>query len=172
MVEAILAGMYPPILPDPSSWPANYAVGDELEWASGGEYTWYEDVLDWPASYHDPVGVVLHHTASYPTDCIVNMGDIANLHTYGDGYGYGDVGYHIIVCQDDTGIYIYENRFSGDVSSDRDPWGNLYVVGAHSYPNTGYVGVALLGEFSDEAPTDQEMDSGIRYINGDLKIEF
>ncbi|OGJ54583.1 hypothetical protein A3D11_01955 [Candidatus Peribacteria bacterium RIFCSPHIGHO2_02_FULL_49_16] len=103
----------------------------------------------WPLQYASDVRmIVIHHTA-------LKIGDderspkerVQALYEYhADGKGWGDIGYHYIVDEEGN---IYEGRHGGD-----------RVVGGHAYCwNTGTVGIALLGNFEIEKPTQAQIKS-------------
>ena len=90
--------------------------------------------------------VVVHHTAGanavpdWPTE----VRSIWYLHTFTNGWG--DIGYNYLI--DPNGV-IYEGRAGGS-----------YVIGAHfSCRNTNTAGIALLGTYSNVAPTNAALAS-------------
>ncbi|PIP65086.1 hypothetical protein COU77_01780 [Candidatus Peregrinibacteria bacterium CG10_big_fil_rev_8_21_14_0_10_49_16] len=110
--------------------------------AQGGLYRW-------PQQYSPQVQLlVLHHTAlAVGTDTRSPRERVQALYEYhSDGKGWGDIGYHFIVDEEGT---IYEGRAGGDA-----------VIGGHAYCwNTGTVGIALLGNFELEQPTQDQINS-------------
>jgi len=104
------------------------------------------DSPGWTPEYENFTHIIIHHTATPNTDTnwAARVRSIWNYHTYDNGWG--DVGYNYLI--DPEGI-IYEGRAGGDD-----------VVGGHaSGHNTGTMGVAFLGTFSDVEPTDAALDS-------------
>ena len=100
----------------------------------------------WTQQYANVTHIIIHHTATpnTDTDWAARVLSIWNYHTYDNGWG--DVGYNYLI--DPNGI-IYEGRAGGDD-----------VVGGHaSGHNTGTMGVAFIGTFSDTEPTDAALDS-------------
>ncbi len=103
----------------------------------------------WPLQYSKGVKlIVVHHTA------IPNTGEkrssteqMRALYTmHANGKGWGDIGYHYVIGDDGK---IYEGKAGGD-----------YVVGGHVYcGNVGTVGIALMGNFEIELPTQTQMRS-------------
>ena len=105
-----------------------------------------QDSPGWTQQYANVTHIIIHHTATpnTDTDWAARVLSIWNYHTYDNGWG--DVGYNYLI--DPDGI-IYEGRAGGDD-----------VIGGHaSGHNTGTMGVAFLGTFSDTEPTDAALDS-------------
>lgn len=158
--EAIFYGeifdMYPPqpIWPQTDDFPDAYDVGYELCLEYGICWGW--NTLDWLAQSHTPDTLVVHYTAGEIwSDCDTYLQYVADLHTFTNGWG--DVGYNLLVCEDNAGVHVYEGRWSGDSDPGRDPWLTLWSAGAHSFPNTGTVGVALvMGPGRDPTATEFE----------------
>jgi len=104
--------------------------------------------------------LVVHHTGT-PN----RPSDPADLVRYVYQYdtqtrGYSDIGYNFLI---DHRGNIYEGRYSrryGDepiTGEDHDGWG---VVAAHAEQmNTGTCGICLIGDFSDQRPTDAALGS-------------
>ena len=104
------------------------------------------DSPGWTPEYENFTHIIIHHTATpnTDTDWVARVRSIWNYHTY--DRGWGDVGYNYLI--DPNGI-IYEGRAGGDD-----------VIGGHASPhNIGTMGVAFLGTFTDEEPTDAALDS-------------
>ncbi|MBI3619374.1 N-acetylmuramoyl-L-alanine amidase [Candidatus Peregrinibacteria bacterium] len=110
--------------------------------ASGRSYLW-------PQSYSPNVRLlVIHHTAMTVTgetrSPLERMRALYQYHTV--NRSWGDIGYHYVI--DENG-QIYEGRAGGD-----------YVVGGHAYcHNIGSIGIALMGNFSVEQPTQAQTQS-------------
>ena len=106
-------------------------------------------IYRWPLQYSKSVKlIVVHHTA------IANAGDIRSsgekmqdlYAMHANGRGWGDIGYHYVISDDGK---IFEGKAGGD-----------YVVGGHVYcGNIGTVGIALMGNFELELPTQTQMRS-------------
>ncbi len=106
--------------------------------------------LTWPVEQNKSIKkVVLHHTGEYidnttqmrrtPRD---HIRAIYQYHTINKDWG--DIGYNFII--DKLGN-IYEGRYGGP-----------QTVGAHTaYHNVGTVGIALMGNFEHEEPTDNQI---------------
>ncbi|MBI1813014.1 N-acetylmuramoyl-L-alanine amidase [Candidatus Peregrinibacteria bacterium] len=103
----------------------------------------------WPQSYSPSVRLlVIHHTAMTVTgetrSPLERMRALYQYHTV--NRSWGDIGYHYVI--DENG-QIYEGRAGGD-----------YVVGGHAYcHNVGSIGIALMGNFSVEQPTQAQTKS-------------
>lgn len=105
-----------------------------------------QDSPGWTPEYENFTHIIIHHTATpnTDTDWAARVLSIWNYHTY--DRGWGDIGYNYLI--DPDGI-IYEGRAGGDD-----------VTGGHASPhNVGTMGVAFLGTFTEEEPTDVALDS-------------
>lgn len=124
-------------------YPQDFAVEKTMTHDASGNR------LRWARRYSPDVKLlVVHHTALRVTgdnrSPIERMRALYEYHA--NGRGWGDVGYHYIV--DEQGG-IYEGRSGGES-----------VVGGHVYcGNVGTVGVALMGNFETEQPTQQQIQS-------------
>lgn len=108
-----------------------------------------EKTYRWELQYSKQVTLlVVHHTA------IQNTGDDrpsdekmrALYEMHANGRGWGDIGYHYVIGDDGK---IFEGKAGGD-----------YVVGGHVYcGNVGTIGVAMMGNFDVEKPTQAQMRS-------------
>jgi len=100
----------------------------------------------WPITYSDRVRLlVVHHTAlKVEGDNRSGVERVRALYKYhAESRGWGDVGYHYLIDEEGT---IYEGRRGGKG-----------VVGGHAYCNNiGTIGVALLGNFDLETPTQRQ----------------
>lgn len=162
VAEGIAAGYYPPVpsWPDVSVYPDAYndatvILNDDYGW------DWCCSVLDWPADYHAPDMVTIHHTAGAFGTCDEYVEWVYNFHTFGQYHGWGDVGYQLLVCEDSPGVVtLYEGRYSGSISPTRNPFSSIWVIGAHvAGYNTGNVGISLVGDFSTVAPDADEFET-------------
>lgn len=118
----------------------------------------------WPRQYSATVKLlVIHHTGEneHPEREEELSGPehvraIYRWHTVHNGWG--DLGYHYLI--DKEGV-IYEGRAGGKS-----------VVGAHTYcANTGTIGIALLGNFEHEDPTEEQLRSA-RWLLASLSEEY
>jgi hypothetical protein len=100
----------------------------------------------WTPGYSRVTHAVVHHTAganSVP-DWDAEVRSVWHPHTFANGWG--DIGYNYLI--DPNGV-IYEGRAGGDGA-----------IGAHfSCRNTNTVGIALLGTYTDVAPTPAALAS-------------
>lgn len=105
--------------------------------------------LRWPQQYSPSVRLlVVHHTAiTVDGDTRPGLERMRALYQYhAQNRTWGDIGYHYVI--DDRG-QIYEGRAGGDS-----------VVGGHVYCNNiGTVGIALMGNFDKEQPTQEQAKS-------------
>lgn len=103
----------------------------------------------WPVQYSPEVKLLaVHHTAiqvgSDPRSAVERVRALYQFHAV--NRGWGDIGYNYII--DEAGE-IYEGRHGGD-----------FAVAGHAYcNNVGTLGVALLGNFELEQPTQEQMQA-------------
>jgi hypothetical protein len=107
------------------------------------------ETLRWPQQFSSQVKLlVVHHTAiAVKGDSRSGIEKMRALYEFhAKNRGWGDVGYHYII--DENG-QIYEGRAGGD-----------FVVGGHVYcNNVGTVGIAMMGNFEIEQPTQSQVQS-------------
>lgn len=119
------------------SYPQEFRVARTVRENEKGEK------LLWPQSYSPNVRmIVVHHTAQLiRNDARSPLERVRALYQYhAQSLGWGDIGYHYLIDEDGT---IYEGRAGGQ-----------NVVGGHAYcANVGTLGVALLGNFEVEEPS-------------------
>lgn len=132
----------------------NYNVDANAEWES--ETTDVEivdtlyvdengDKLLWPQEYPEEVEkIIIHHTATTENLDDPEVAIRAIYYYHAVSRGWGDIGYNFIVAPDGT---IYEGRAGGDG----------VVAGHASGYNTGSVGIALLGNYEEEAIPEDMM---------------
>jgi len=117
--------------------------------------------LRWPQSYSPEVKLlVVHHTAqNLRNDIRSPLERMRALYLYhAKTLGWGDIGYHFVIDEDGT---IYEGRAGGD-----------NVVGGHAYcANTGTLGIALMGNFELEAPSQMQVMS-LQWLLADLSRRY
>lgn len=117
--------------------------------------------LRWAHTYSKKVSLlVVHHTAIQVTgDTRSGAEKVRALYQYHSvNRGWGDVGYHYLI--DDKGM-IYEGKSGG-----------AYVVGGHAYcNNVNTVGIAMLGNFEIEEPTQAQMKS-LQWLLNDLATTY
>ncbi|MBU0766859.1 N-acetylmuramoyl-L-alanine amidase [Patescibacteria group bacterium] len=119
--------------------------------------------LRWAQQYSKNVKLlVVHHTALKVTgDERTPQERMQALYQYhADGMGWGDIGYHYVIDENGT---IYEGRAGGKG-----------VIGGHAYcSNTSTVGVALMGNFEEEQPTQKQflsLKKLLAYLAQDYQI--
>lgn len=103
-------------------------------------------VYRWPLQYSKDIKfLVVHHTAIANGDGRSGAERMRALYSYhANNKGWGDIGYHYVI--DDTG-QIFEGKAGGK-----------YVVGGHAYCNNlGTIGVALMGNFDTQEPTQEQL---------------
>ena len=110
--------------------------------------------------------VVVHHTAS-PNSArdprsMVRVG--YELHTV--KRGFSDIGYHFLIGPDGE---IFEGRRArsyrkGELHSGEDGAGNMIIGGHAKGRNAGAVGIALIGTFTNRAPSNAAITSLIDLI--------
>ncbi len=103
--------------------------------------------LRWAHTYSKKIELlVIHHTAGKVAgDKRSGVERVRAIYQYhAQTRGWGDVGYHYLI---DEGGQIYEGKSGGD-----------YVVGGHAYcHNVNTLGIALLGNFDIEKPSQDQM---------------
>lgn len=113
--------------------------------------------LRWPLQYSKKINMlVVHHTAQTVTgDARSGVERMRAVYQYhATNRGWGDIGYNYII--DDTG-QIYEGRAGGD-----------NVVSGHAYcNNVGTLGIALMGNFEVEEPTQAQIKA-LQWLLADL----
>jgi hypothetical protein len=102
-----------------------------------------------------PKILVVHHTAT-DNEYADPAAEVRAIYTYHTVIqGFGDIGYHLLI---DNRGQIYEGRRGREDDFDRPGQREIVsanVVGGHALGfNYGSAGIALLGTFIDEAPTD------------------
>ncbi|MBI5414296.1 SpoIID/LytB domain-containing protein [Candidatus Peregrinibacteria bacterium] len=110
--------------------------------------------LKWPFQYSSKIEkVVIHHTARAldgdARDPKEIMRAIYSYHAL--SRGWGDIGYNFVI---DRNGYIYEGRAGGN-----------NVVAGHVYcANVQTIGIALMGNFEEENPTDAQVDALKKFL--------
>jgi hypothetical protein len=119
---------------------------DEFVKATRKNTTFQGKTLRWPEEYSRDVRLfVVHHTALAATgETRSGLERMRALYQYhAQNRAWGDVGYHYVI--DDDG-QIYEGHAGGQ-----------YVIGGHAYcNNVGTIGIALMGNFDEEQPTQPQ----------------
>lgn len=143
------------------------------EFKTNGRLVKEEDghTLRWPRTYSKDMKLLtVHHTAMQADgDTRSGVERMQALYEYhAENRGWGDIGYHYLIDEDGQ---IYEGKAGGK-----------YVIGGHAYcNNTNTLGIALLGNFDVEQPTQKQMkalqwlviDLGETYnIDLNAKVQF
>lgn len=120
--------------------------GTEIDIVSRQDWGADESIMTWDDMEYAPVEqIIVHHTAgsnNSPLDPAAVVRGIYYFHAVEKDWG--DIGYNYIIDQHGN---IYEGRDGG--------WG---VVAAHSSGNNyGSVGIAVIGNYSNDAPSSQSL---------------
>ncbi|MDD5055066.1 MAG: N-acetylmuramoyl-L-alanine amidase [Candidatus Peribacteraceae bacterium] len=125
------------------NYPAEFAVGKTVtKDGSGKQYRW-------PLTYSKEIKLlVVHHTALLvrddPRKPEERMRALFKYHAVSNGWG--DIGYNYVIDEDGS---IYEGRQGG-----------ARVIGGHAYcNNVGTIGIALMGNFELEQPSQAQAKS-------------
>ena len=133
------------------NYPEEFKVTRTVSEGPGGKR------LRWPQQYAKDVKLlVVHHTAiAIGGDERPPVERIRALYQFhAENRGWGDIGYHYLIDEEGQ---IYQGRAGGDT-----------VVGGHAYCNNiGTIGVAMLGNFDVEQPT-QEQIKALQWLLDDL----
>ncbi len=117
--------------------------------------------LVWPWTYSKDIDlIVVHHTAiTVSGDQRSGAERVRAIYEYhARNRGWGDVGYHYLIDEDGQ---IYEGKAGGK-----------YVVGGHAYcHNVNTLGIALLGNFDVEKPTQDQMKA-LQWLIAELADEY
>jgi len=117
--------------------------------------------LRWVRRYSSDIKVLaVHHTAQKITgdlrSPVQRMRALYAFHA--NSRGWGDIGYHYLIDEEGT---IYEGRSGGE-----------NVVGGHVYcGNVGTLGVALMGNFDEEQPTQVQVHA-LQWLLQDLASTY
>ncbi len=112
--------------------------------------------LWWPFEYrYNKSKVIVHHTtnsiSAIKTEKDMNalLQSVYKYHAFANGRG--DIGYNFIIS---PGGVVYEGKAGGEG-----------IIGAHAtWNNQQSIGIALIGNFNDEQPTDAQIKTLIRLI--------
>ncbi|MCX6822972.1 MAG: N-acetylmuramoyl-L-alanine amidase [candidate division SR1 bacterium] len=127
-----------------TQFPTEQSV-DEVRESANGKF------LKWPETIHNnKTKIVIHHTAEDYSRLLTGgisavKTTIQNIYKYHTiTKGRGDIGYNFLI---DPAGNIYEGRAGGPG-----------VIGAHAaWNNTSTVGIALMGNFNIQKPTDEQL---------------
>ncbi|MBC8343302.1 MAG: N-acetylmuramoyl-L-alanine amidase [Bacteroidetes bacterium] len=111
-------------------------------------------------TYTETDHIVIHHTAgsNSNTDPLSAIRTIYIYHT--ETNGWDDIGYNYVIARDGS---LYDGRDGqGQVEED-------FVKGAHfCAKNSNTMGIAIMGTYTDEAPPDTAVETGIRLLSWKL----
>ncbi|WP_243740854.1 peptidoglycan recognition family protein, partial [Streptomyces sp. 8K308] len=105
-----------------------------------------------PLTYYPVQAITVHHTATTNdyTDAAAEVRAIYTFHVQTNGWT--DIGYHFLIDRDG---HIYEGHYTGDDGIPaHDAEGNAVTASHVGGMNSGNIGIALLGTFVDQPPTD------------------
>lgn len=106
----------------------------------------------WNPQYRPIEKIIIHHTVTEnnPKDVAASLRAIYYYHAITQGWG--DIGYNFLI---DWNGNVYEGRFGGP-----------NVVGGHALQyNSGSIGIAFLGNFTNVVPPPAMIDSVVRLIH-------
>ncbi|MEU9054612.1 peptidoglycan recognition family protein [Streptomyces sp. NPDC048384] len=131
-------------------------------WGADESKRYKDGKVNSPETYYPLQIITVHHTATPndDPDPAATVRAIYEFHAITNDWG--DIGYHFLI--DEAGT-VYESRYSGDDGIPAfNPDGDL-VTGFHSVGyNSGALGIALIGNLDQQAPTDAAKASLIRLI--------
>lgn len=117
--------------------------------------------LRWTHEYSPSVKLIaIHHTAvAVGGDKRSGAERVRAIYAYhANNRGWGDVGYHFLIDEDGQ---VYEGKAGGKS-----------IVAGHAYcNNVGTLGVALLGNFEEEKPTQKQLKA-LQWLIADLGDEY
>ncbi len=122
-----------------------------------------ESLMTWAPQFYATKKLIVHHTAT-ANDYVDRAGAESQLRSiyyyHSVTQGWGDIGYNFVI---DKFGNVYEGRYSRDYAGANpsgDDASGRGVTGAHASGwNSGTVGVAMLGTFTDQDVTPAARDS-------------
>lgn len=125
---------------------------ETIDIVSREEWEADESIMDWDQEYAPVEQIIVHHTAggsNAPVDSAAVVRGIYYFHAVEKEWG--DIGYNFII---DHHGRIYEGRQGG-----------LGVVAAHASGNNyGSVGIAIIGDYSEDSPASNSLKALIELI--------
>lgn len=111
-----------------------------------------ESLLDWEPEYRPVRKIIVHHTAMQMRH-LEPAAAVRAIYTYhARTRGWGDIGYNYLI---DWLGNVYQGRAGGEG-----------VVGGHNLEfNYGSVGIALIGDYSRQAPPGEQMEALARLVS-------
>ncbi|MCT9079917.1 peptidoglycan recognition protein family protein [Streptomyces fulvoviolaceus] len=131
-------------------------------WGADEAKRYKDGKVNSPETYYPLQTITVHHTdtPNADPDPAATIRAIYEYHAV--TLDWGDIGYHFLI--DEAGT-VYEGRYSGDdVIPAFDTDGNLVTAFHTAGFNSGNLGIALLGNLVDQAPTDAAKASLTRLI--------
>ncbi|MYT18522.1 Tat pathway signal protein [Streptomyces sp. SID4951] len=134
-------------------------------WGADETKRFYEDGTESsPPKYYPVQALSVHHTSTPNNDAqpAATVRTIYEEHASKSMKDYGDIAYHFLI--DEAGR-VYEGRWSGeDGIPAHDKEGNA-VTAFHTLGyNSGNLGIALLGTFNEQQPTDAARKTLVRLL--------
>ncbi|MEV7870792.1 peptidoglycan recognition family protein [Streptomyces sp. NPDC088124] len=115
-----------------------------------------------PGTYYPAQTLTVHHTAGANGDSDPAATIRAYYHLHAIENDWGDIGYHFLI--DEAGR-VYEGRYSGtDGMPAHDADGKMVTAFHAAGFNSGNLGIALLGTFTDQSPTPETRKSLTRLL--------
>jgi putative cell wall-binding protein len=144
----------PPIIPR-SGWGADESI----------RYDDNNEVI-WPTAFFPLQKMIIHHTATGTGGSNPAATVRAIYYYHAVTQGWGDIGYNYLI---DAAGRVYEGRYSrdypaGTVPSSDDEWGQIVEAGHSYHHNPGSLGVAVIGDYRDVAPTAATRSALIRLL--------
>lgn len=135
------------------NYPAEFKVAKTVRQSPDGQ------TYRWPLQYSKSVKMlVVHHTAMSESGRSGPELMRALYQYHANSNGWGDVGYNYVI---DSQGQIYQGKEGGD-----------YVVGGHAYcNNVGTIGIALMGNFENDEPT-QDMMQSLKWLLDSLAQKY
>jgi len=138
-----------------TNYPSDFQVAKTVTHDANGKQ------LRWARRYSPDVKIIaVHHTAQKITgDLRSPVERVRALYDFhANSRAWGDIGYHYLIDEEGT---IYEGRSGGES-----------VIGGHVYcGNVGTLGVALLGNFDEEQPTQDQVHA-LQWLLKDLATTY
>ena len=131
---------------------AQPAIISRAAWGADESLRFDDQGLEpWPEVFEKVQKIVIHHTAgpNYDPNPAATVRSIMRYDAITKGWT--DIGYNFLI---DSGGHIYEGRHSrtyapGEIPTGEDAAG-LLVTGAHAFEfNSGVIGIAMMGTFTD-----------------------
>ncbi|MGV9966177.1 peptidoglycan recognition protein family protein [Streptomyces olivaceus] len=137
-------------------------------WGADESKRYKDGEVNSPETYYPLQTITVHHadTVNDDPDPAATIRAVYEYHAV--TLDWGDIGYHFLV--DEAGV-VYEGRYSGDDGSPAfDGEGNLVTAFHTGGFNSGNLGIALLGNLSEQGPTDAAKASLIRLIKAVARL--